>query len=115
MAPRATSVETVAALLEQQSRHMEVRHEENRERLDEILEEVKKTNGRVNELEVRMVKAEARHIAASVIVPVAAPERDWKLVGSGVGALFFVIWGAVSVIKVLLDFVGKVGGAVVGK
>ncbi len=130
MAPRLIPhVETVAALLEEQRRLMEIRHAENKETLRDLreaikdlgdtahesLKEAKKTNGRVNELEVRMVKAEARHIAASVIVPVAAPERDWKLVGSGVGALFFVIWGALSVLKVLFDFLGKVGGAMVGK
>ncbi len=114
MAPRATPhVETVAALLEQQSRHMEVRHEENRERLEEILSEVRKTNGRVNDLEVRMVKAEARHIAATVVMP--QPEREWKVIGAGVGAVFFVIWGAVSVLKLLFESFGRLGAAMVGK
>ena len=111
---RATSVETVAALLEQQQRHQEFRHEENKERLEEILAEVRKTNGRVNELEVRMVKTEARHIAATVAA-VLPEQRDWKVIGTGIGAVFFVVWGAVSVLKFLLDFVGKLGGVMVGK
>ncbi len=132
MAPRNTPhVETVAALLEEHRRQMELalseqrrqtdlRHAENRESLRELKEyseetllEVRKTNGRVNELEVRMVKAEARHIAATV-VPVTEP-KDWKLIGAGIGAVFFVVWGAVSVLKFLLEFAGKLGGVMVGK
>ncbi len=130
MAPRAIPhVETVAALLEEQRRLMEIRHAENKETLrdlreavkelgytaDEGLREAKKTNGRVNNLDDRMVKMEARHIAATVATTLPVPERDWKVIGTGIGAVFFVIWGAVSVLKVLLDFVGKVGTAVVGK
>ncbi len=136
MAPRAhgtVSVETLSALLEEHRRQMEMqlieqrrqtdlRHAENRESLkelkeyaDETLLEVRRTNGRVNELEVRMVKSEARHIAVTMLPSAAGETRDWKVIGTGIGAVFFVIWGAVSVLKFLLDFAGKVGTAMVGK
>ena len=125
---RATSVEVVAVLLEEhrrqveeQRRQMDLRHAENRESLkelkeyaDETLAEVRKTNGRVNELEVRLVKSEARHIAATVL-PVTTEPKEWKLIGTGLGAVFFVIWGAVSALKFLLEFFGKLGGTVVGR
>jgi hypothetical protein len=106
----SASVDVVAALFQAHKEQLGKEHAENRETLANILDEVRKTNGRVNDHEYRL-----RTIEQAARLISSAGERDWKRIGAGIGAVFFAIWGAVEVLKLCLDFLGKVGSTLVGK
>jgi hypothetical protein len=118
MAPRV-SVETVYALLLEYKSQMGEFHGQNQkslERLDRTTERIEtgvdKTNGTIIDHDRRIENLER---ASRSHVPLPPESRDWKVIGSGIGAVVFAIWGAVEALRLLFDFVGKIGGAVVGK
>ena len=112
--PRMT-LDTLAALFIANQKVGDERHEENKGRLDAILEQAKMTNGRVNDHETRLKLIESRpHIAAVAASGESSNER-WKLIGYGIGVLFFGAWGVVEAIHWCFEVLTKVGSAVTGK
>jgi hypothetical protein len=103
MMPRVTIAE-VAATLHAQS-----------QQLDRIELQTTRTNGRVDMLETQMAVLKDRETRHPVAAILPAPERDWKVIGAGIGAIFFIIYGVVEVLRVMFDVVNKVGLAVTGK
>lgn len=109
------TIDTLAALFAVSQQDRAEQHKANQDTLGQILVEVKATNGRVSDHEMRLrlieMKPDRRH-------PVVASEeepRDWKVLGTGIGAVVLAAWGAVEVLRLCLGFIAKVGGAVVGK
>lgn len=115
MASSRVTLGTLAALFEEREKASDGRHKDYVKRLDEILTQAKMTNGRVNDHETRLKLIESRpHIAAVAASGESSNER-WKLIGYGIGVLFFGIWGVVEAIHWGFEVLAKVGSVVTGK